>query len=81
MATRKLHVAGLARGEVDLGARLELAQRSGHPADRVADVDLPYARSHVKRETLTVLQRQGQISSPNQRRANSYPNRTLIDSA
>ena len=81
MATRKLHVAGLARGEVGLGERPELAQWSGHLADRGADVDLPYARSHVKRETLAVLQLQGQISSPNQRRAKSYPNRTLIDSA
>jgi hypothetical protein len=63
-----------------------LAQFAGQRLDiqTISDwvlIHTPYARSHVKRKTLAVLQRQGQISSPNQRRANSYPDGTLIDFA
>jgi three-Cys-motif partner protein len=41
-------------------------------------VSTPYASNHVKRATLAEMQEQGLISSPNQRRRNSYPNGTIV---
>jgi len=41
-------------------------------------VATPYHSSHVKRRTLAVLQRAGKIGSPNQARANQYPDGTII---
>lgn len=41
-------------------------------------VATPYTSSHVKKDTLAVMQRAGLISSPNQRRANTYPDGTII---
>lgn len=38
----------------------------------------PYASNHVKRETLAKMQKQGLISSPNQKRANTYPDGTMV---
>jgi hypothetical protein len=38
----------------------------------------PYAGNHIKKLTLAVMQSQGQISSPNQRRKNTYPDGTII---
>jgi three-Cys-motif partner protein len=41
-------------------------------------VSTPYASNHVKRATLAEMQKQGLISSPNQKRKNSYPDGTII---
>jgi three-Cys-motif partner protein len=41
-------------------------------------VATPYASNHVKRMTLAEMQKKGLISSPNQRRANSFPDGTMI---
>ncbi len=41
-------------------------------------VATPFHSSHVKRKTLAVMQREGRISSPNQRRANQYPDGTVV---
>jgi three-Cys-motif partner protein len=41
-------------------------------------VSTPYASNHVKRATLAEMQKQGLISSPNQRKANTYPNGTIV---
>ena len=41
-------------------------------------VATPFASNHVKRETLAVMQRAGLITSPNQARANTYPDGTII---
>jgi len=38
----------------------------------------PFASNHVKSLTLAEMQRQDLISSPNQRRKNTYPNGTII---
>lgn len=41
-------------------------------------VATPFHSSHVKRKTLAVMQRAGKIASPNQSRANQYPDGTII---
>jgi three-Cys-motif partner protein len=41
-------------------------------------VATPFHSSHVKMKTLAVMQRKGQISSPNQRRAGQYPDGTVV---
>jgi len=41
-------------------------------------VSTPYTSSHVKRATLAEMQKQGLISSPNQKRANTYPDGTIV---
>lgn len=41
-------------------------------------VATPFASNHVKRLTLAVMQREGLITSPNQERANTFPNGTVI---
>jgi three-Cys-motif partner protein len=41
-------------------------------------VSTPYASNHVKRATLAEMQKEGLISSPNQRRRNSYPDGTIV---
>ena len=41
-------------------------------------VATPFHSSHVKRRTLAVMQRAGRIQSPNQTRANQYPDGTII---
>jgi three-Cys-motif partner protein len=41
-------------------------------------VATPYASNHVKRTTLAVMQREGMISSPNQKRKNSFPDGTIV---
>jgi three-Cys-motif partner protein len=38
----------------------------------------PYASNHVKRATLAVMQREGAISSPNQKRKSSFPDGTIV---
>ncbi len=38
----------------------------------------PYASTHVKRATLVAMQDQGLISSPNQKRKNTYPDGTIV---
>ena len=38
----------------------------------------PYASNHVKRATLAEMQKQGLISSPNQKRVNTYPDGTIV---
>jgi three-Cys-motif partner protein len=38
----------------------------------------PFASNHVRRATLAELQKQGLISSPNQRRKNTFPDGTII---
>ncbi len=42
-------------------------------------VHTPYHDGHIKRATLASMQNEGLISSPNQRRRNTYPAGTLID--
>lgn len=41
-------------------------------------VATPFASNHVKTQTLAVMQRRGLITSPNQRKANTYPPGTII---
>lgn len=41
-------------------------------------VATPYTSSHVKRNTLAVMQKEGLISSPNQARRNMFPNGTIV---
>jgi len=41
-------------------------------------VSTPYASSHVKRATLAEMQKQGRVSSPNQKRKNTYPDGTIV---
>ncbi|SDL33849.1 three-Cys-motif partner protein [Nocardioides sp. YR527] len=62
----------------------ELAQ---HFAGQTVDIDVirtyviaetPYYSGHLKRDTLAVMQRDGRITSPNQRRRNQYPDGTLV---
>ncbi len=38
----------------------------------------PYASNHVKRATLAEMQTEGLITSPNQRRRNTYPDGTIV---
>ncbi|MDQ2881438.1 MAG: three-Cys-motif partner protein TcmP [Actinomycetota bacterium] len=38
----------------------------------------PFAKTHVKKKTLKLMQEQGQIASPNQRRRGQFPDGTLI---
>ncbi len=38
----------------------------------------PYSGSHVKRSTLAKMQTAGQITSPNQKKKNSYPDGTIV---
>lgn len=44
-------------------------------------VATPYHSSHVKKRTLAPLQKAGRISSPNQRKANTYPAGTIVQFA
>jgi three-Cys-motif partner protein len=41
-------------------------------------INTPYAASHVKKLTLKPMQEEGWITSPNQRRRNTYPTGTLL---
>lgn len=41
-------------------------------------VATPFHSSHVKTKTLMPLQKAGRISSPNQQKANTYPDGTVV---
>lgn len=41
-------------------------------------VHTPFAKSHVKKRTLAPMQRSGLISSPNQKRKNTFPSGTIV---
>lgn len=71
--------------EVDVSPLAEELRRefSGRtvPIEAVEEftlVSTPFAASHLKKRTLAPMQREGKISSPNQKRKNTYPPGTLI---
>ena len=70
---------------VDTSAlRKELAQNYAGRSVTIQEVTdhvivaTPFASNHVKTLTLAVMQREGRITSPNQRQANRYPDGTII---